>query len=55
MGPPTFFFCIFLHNMHNYQNTDKIIPEKIQTILLKSIGGDCPSGGFSGIMCKQLF
>lgn len=29
MGPPTFFFfCIFLHNMHNYQNTDKIIPEK---------------------------
>ncbi len=28
MGPPNIFFCIFLHNMHNYQNTDKIIPEK---------------------------
>lgn len=56
MGPPTcFFFFFFYISMHSYQNTDKINPEKIQTILESSGGADRSSGGLSGIMCKQLF
>lgn len=49
MGPPT-----FLHNMHNYQNTDQAFQKtpKKPKIYFQS---NCSFGGFSGIMCKQLF
>lgn len=49
MGPPT-----FLHNMHNYQNTDKAT-QKTPTNLKSSVEANCSFGGSSGIMCKQLF
>lgn len=49
MGPPT-----FLHNMHNYQNTDQA-SQKTPKNLKSIFQSNCSFGGFSGIMCKQLF
>ncbi len=49
-----FFFVTFYIICTIIKIQTKSSQKKTQTIL-KSIGGDCRSGGSSGIMCKQLF